>query len=149
PRLMLLVARADAERVAVGVAEVELAHSPGLVRGRPGDGQPLPQGEGVGRVHLGGRPEPPAHPDASGVVIPGVPGHRAAARTLAVLAEEDLDRAAADSPEGRRVAPVPLLLPAELFEPGEALGEVRDVEDRRDVLDVHGLLLSGWRRGKG
>src|SRR5262245_32610465 len=49
---------------------------------------------------------------------------------LRALAEEDLALAGADGPERRRAAPVETLLPAKLLKPGEALDDVRDVQDR-------------------
>src|SRR5262249_12842767 len=60
--------------------------------------------------------------------------------------EEDLALAGADTPECRGTAPVPALLPAQLLEPGEALHDVRDVEDRRQPFRMHDRLLPA--RGK-
>ncbi len=46
----------------------------------------------------------------------------------------------AHSTEGRRVAPVPTLLPAKFFKPGKALHDVRDIENRSQAFDVQGYL---------
>src|SRR5262249_57836237 len=61
-----------------------------------------------------------------------------AAAALGALTEEDLALPGADGAEGGRTSPVPALLPAELLEPGEALHDVRDVQDRRQPLREHG-----------
>ena len=76
--LILFNPRTDPERVAVGVAEVELADMPGLVRGRHRDGQPVLKGEGMRRIDFGPAAQPPAHPDTAGVVVAGVASARRA-----------------------------------------------------------------------
>src|SRR5262249_15604511 len=117
---------AHPEDVPVRMPHVHLAHFPRLVGRRKGHLDSLGQAmliEGVDVI------DPDRHPDA---VL-------AALAALIALAEEDLAPAGADAAEGRRIAPVPTLLPAELFEPGEALLDVGDVQDRRDALGVHGV----------
>src|SRR5262245_12066113 len=51
-----------------------------------------------------------------------------ASAALTSFAEKNLAISRADATETRRVAPIPRLLPAELFEPGEALPDIRDIE---------------------
>src|SRR5262245_11687730 len=54
-----------------------------------------------------------------------------ASAALSAFAEKDFTFSRADSSESGRVAPVPCLLPTELFEPGEALLDIRDIQYRR------------------
>src|SRR6185312_12652736 len=60
---------------------------------------------------------------------------------LTVLAQEDLAFTGADSAEGRRIAPVPSLFPAELLEPCKALANIGDVQDRGQSLGQHSAIL--------
>ena len=61
---------------------------------------------------------------------------------LTVLAQEDFAMTGADSAESRRIAPVPSLRPAELLEPGEAVANIGDVQDRVQPMGQHGLLIA-------
>src|SRR5438309_1818883 len=116
-----LECRTHPECMAVRMPEVELSDIPGFVRRRPGHDQPMLQRELICRINLGRRRQPPGHPNPARVVVARVLRHRAATRTLGVLAKEYLAFAAAHAPESRRVAPVPAFLPAKLFKPGETL----------------------------
>src|SRR5262245_535664 len=60
-----------------------------------------------------------------------------ASAALAALAEKDFALARADATERRRSAPVPGFLPSEFFEPGEALLDVRNIQDRRQPFCTH------------
>src|ERR1700722_724378 len=111
----------------VWVAEVEFAHSPDLIGGRMSHGHAVPQRQGVSRIDLGGRAQPPAHPDPAGFVVPHESGHWTAAGTLCALAEKDLDLTATHGTEGWRIAPLKPLCPTELFEPREALGKAGNI----------------------
>src|SRR5947209_14736772 len=106
------------------MTHMHLAHVPWLVGGRPGDLEALLDAVAMDGVDV---IDPDRHPHS---LI-------AAAAALAVLAQEDLGLARADPSERWRLAPIPSLLESELFEPGEALRDIRDVQDRRDALGVH------------
>src|SRR6185503_4448694 len=126
--------------VAVGMTHMHLARAPGHVRRRPGDLDALLHAALVRGVDV---LDPHRHPDAllERLVRPGAERHRQAgapAAALPAFAEENLALVAADAAERRRRAPIPGLLPAELLEPLEALLEVRDVQDRRQVVNFHG-----------
>src|SRR6266851_3489283 len=64
---------------------------------------------------------------------------------LGTLTEEDLALARANAPKGRRFAPVPTLRPTQLREPGEALRDVRYIQDRREALSHHAWCSILWR----
>ncbi len=84
--------------------------------------------------------DPDRHPDA--LVRPVVESMRRckralAASALAVLAQEDLALAGADAPKRGRTTPVPALLPAKLFKPGETLHNIWNVENRNQAFNLH------------
>src|SRR5262245_6242873 len=60
---------ADAEHVAVRMAEVQFADAPGFVGRRESDDEALCERAGVKGVDFGGTLDPPAHPDAVGDII--------------------------------------------------------------------------------
>ena len=62
----------------------------------------------------------------------------AAAGALAALAKKDLRAFRNDRAKSRWIAVLPVLLPAEPLEPGEAVLQVRDVQDRSHILHVEG-----------
>src|SRR6185436_18284914 len=122
--------------MSVRMPDVHLADVPGHVRGGPGDLDLLCFAVALDRVDV---VDPDRHPDAlvAALVALGAEGHQRLALAppaLPVLAEEDLAGAGADGAEGRRIAPVPGLLPAELLEPGEALADVRHVQNGVDLV---------------
>src|SRR6516162_5993206 len=120
---------ADPEDVPVGVANMHLADVPGLVGRRVGHLDALSQAMPVNRVDV---VHPDRHPDALVARLAMALCRRERAlppAALRALAQEDLALAGADGPERRRAAPLEALLPAELLKPGEALDDVRDVQD--------------------
>src|SRR4051794_1600821 len=106
---------------------------------------PVQGTEPIGGYAIGTRSPPPhfgnrPHPNSLVARLTVPLGRRQAAlapAALRALAEEDLALARADRAEGRRAAPVEALRPAELLEPGEALDDVRDVQDRRHRVREH------------
>src|SRR4051812_4069817 len=128
------------------MAHVHLADAPRLVGRRPGDLDALFDAVAMDGIDV---IDPDRHPHAFVLVIVDSErrGHVAlAAPALAVLTEEDLAVAGADAAERRRIAPIPTLLPAEALEPFETLDDVGDVEDRRDAVSDHGVILSAISR---
>lgn len=128
--------------MAVGMSDATLAHAPRFIRGRPGHCQATLEGERMRRINFSRRRHPPTHPNPTRVIVAHVPRHWAAARSLAVLAEEDLAFAAAYAAEARRIAQVPTFLPAKSLKPGETLRDVGDVENRSQAFNVNGLSTS-------
>src|SRR5688572_23073227 len=129
--------------MSVGMPDVHLADVPRHVSGRPRHLEALFHAASVYRVDV---VHPDAHPDAlvSGVVAIGAEclSHSAAATsTLRAFAEEDLERAGAHAAEVFGIAPGPRLLPSQLLEPGEALLDIRDIQDRRQPVGVHDYRL--------
>jgi hypothetical protein len=128
--------------VPIRVAEVELADVPRLVGRRVGDLQAFGDRALVRGVDV---VDPDRHPRALVGLLPGVGAGRrglaAAAAALPVAAQEDLEVAGDDRAEvdraGVRAAPLEPRLPAQLAEPGDAGLDVRHVEDRDDLLDLH------------
>src|SRR6185295_5280188 len=119
---------AHAKRMAVGMLKVKLAYAPRFVRGWHDNGQALLQRQLVGCIHLRRRRDKPTHPNAARVVVrTQVPRRGTAARTLTILAKEDLKVAAGYGPEVWRIAPVPGLLPTKFLKPGETLRDVGNV----------------------
>jgi hypothetical protein len=122
----------------VRMADVHLAYAPRLVHRRHGDLQTLLEATLVDDVDV---VHPDRHPDALVIVVaPGGRERALPAPALTVQAEKNLAFARADGPEGRGIAPLETLRPAELLESGDAFREVRDVQDRRDGLGDHGML---------
>src|SRR2546423_5938950 len=115
---------ADPEDVPVGVAHVHLAQVPGHVGRRTGDFETLLQAAAVDGCDV---IDKDAHPRS--VLAPAA---------LTVLTEKDLVAPGGDGAEVGRIAPIPRLAPPELLEPREALLDVGDVEDGRDVDGAHG-----------
>src|SRR5262245_24395262 len=114
------------------MTHVHLAHAPWHVGRRPGDVEALVETMLVDGVDV---IDPDRHPGAlvGRRVAVGPEGRlhaTVAPAALRALAQEDLALAGADGPEGGRISPVPALPPAELLEPGKALPDVRDVQDR-------------------
>src|SRR5215813_11767925 len=118
---------------------VHLANIPLHICWRPRDVEPLVQATPIDGVHI-------VHPDrhpytlVRTFVAGRTESHRASAlapTALSSLAKKDLAFTGADSSECRRRAPVPCFLPPELFEPGETLLNVRDVQDRRQPFCIH------------
>src|SRR6266478_5234017 len=121
------------------MAHVHLPDAPRLVGRRPGDLKTLLPAMLMDSINI---VDPDRHPDA--VVRPGVEPMRRcktplAATALAVLAKEDFAFAGADAPKRGGTTPVPALLPAELLKPGEALLDIRDVQDRRQPFREHAI----------
>ena len=133
----------------VGMTKAELPDVPRFISGRHGHDQTMLQSKLIRRVNFGRLRQPPTHPHATCVIVTNVFGHRTAARSLAALAEKDFARSVTYTAKGRRVTPVPALLPTKFFKPGEALQDVRDIQYRCQAFDVHGnpapaeLLLDG------
>ena len=118
------------------MADVELADLPWFIGGRHRYLDIVVEAvlmDGVDVVY------PEGHPHAFVVVVGGegfgVSSFAAAA--LTIVTEEDLDLAAADRSESGRLAPIPKLLPSKPLEPGDAFGEVRDVQYRRYSMCDH------------
>ena len=65
-----------------------------------------------------------------------------ATSTLSVFAQEDLTFTRADSAEAGRIAPVPPLFPAELYEPRKALSNIGHVKDRDQTVGEHSEILA-------
>src|SRR5262245_2195412 len=120
--------------------DVHLANAPRHVCEWPGHIQASIHAVTVDRVNV---VNPDRHPDAligrriaigtKGCLHTAIP-----ATTLRTLAEEDLELAGADGPEGRGLSPLKPLRPAELLEPGDTFREARDVQNRRHGLGDHG-----------
>src|SRR5690348_14515738 len=123
------------------MAEVEFADAPGLVGGRPGDGQALLHGAGMDGVDFLRTVDPPAHPGPAAPAVAGRARRVGPARALCVKAEEDLGLVRTDAAEADdRIAvvlPEEARPPAELAEPVHAGLDIRDVEDRRNRMDRH------------
>ena len=119
--LRLFDSLADSEDVAVRVAHMHLADTPRFVGGRPGDLDTLFKTVLVDGIDI---VDPDRHPDAMVLAVGNAPRRcqiAFASTALPVLTKEDLALARADAAKGRWIAPVPALLPSELFKPGEAL----------------------------
>src|SRR6185437_901407 len=113
-----------AKRMSVRVSNVTLTNTPGHVRGRKRCGNTELQSEFIGGVDLSRRGQPPRHPDAAGLIVPGFCRHRTTASALAILAEKDFSVTATDGAESRWIAPRPKLLPTETLKPRKAVGDV-------------------------
>ncbi len=91
--------------------------------------------------------DPDGHPHAFlgrfiGFRAESRPAAACAATALAILAEENLEMSRSDATECRGRTPVPCFFPTELFEPGEALADIGDIQYRRDVFYLHRELRS-------
>src|SRR3989442_6067285 len=95
------------------------------------------QRELIRRIDVGGRREPPTHPNAAGLVVAHILRYWATTRSLAVLTKKNLIVSTAYRAKIRRLAPIPGFLPAELRKPRETLLDVRDVKYRRQTLKFH------------
>jgi hypothetical protein len=131
---------ADAEDVAVGMAEVHFADVPGFVGGRHGD---IETGEDAGLVDSVNVFDPDGHPDAFVLRIVVLAGKSSSVGTFAAAAlrsetEKDFAFAGADGAKGGRSAPVPTFFPAPFFKPGERSGKIGDIENGSERFDVHG-----------
>src|SRR5205807_8215780 len=107
--LLFFISRAHAKGMTVGMPQMKLADVPGLIGRRPRHRQTMFECELMRLIYCGGRVEPPGHPNSAGVIVSRVPRHRAAARSLAVLAKKDFAFAGADAAKGRGIAPIPAL----------------------------------------
>src|SRR6266446_2453944 len=135
--------------MAVGMPDVTFTNTPWFVSGRHGCDQALVQSELIRRINLCRRRHPPTHPHPTSVIVPSVPRHRAAARSLAVLAKEDFAITTAHAAKGRRVAPIPAFLPAKLLEPGKALFNIGNVKNGSKAMHLHRLLIPPYRSSSG
>jgi hypothetical protein len=127
--LLSFDAFADSEYVAVGVTDVHFADVPGLVGRGPRDFDSLLDAAGVNGVDI---VDPDAHPHAfvsgfAAAISEGRCVRAFAATALCALAQEDFAMSRAHGAESGRIAPLEASLPAEFFEPGEALLDVGDV----------------------
>src|SRR2546425_2281909 len=107
---------------------MKLAHVPRLVSGRHSHRHLMLQRELICRIDVGGRREPPTHPNAASLVVAHVLRHRSAARSLPALAKKNLSFAIADGAEPWRGAPVPGFFPPKFCKPLKALDDVGDVK---------------------
>ena len=125
---------ADAERVTVGVAKMELANAPGFVRRRHAYLEAKLDAQRVHRVDLFWRLEEPRHPHAARCLVKGKGGCVRPPRPLPAPAEEDLGVSAARTGEPGLTVLIPLerRLPSERLEPSEAAAHVGHVQDRPD-----------------
>src|SRR6476646_8473699 len=128
---LLLEPRTDTNRVAVRVSDMALSYVPGHFGRWPGSHDAEFQRERIDFIDLGRRIKPPCHPRAAGLIVPGLAWHRSAACALPALAEKDFGRAGDDRAEGWWMPMVPMLFPSEPLEPGKALLQARDVQNRR------------------
>src|ERR1700737_3488634 len=110
------------------MAYVHLADAPPFVLRWPEDFHALLLAAVIDAVHVVG---PDHHPDAI-----------LSSTALAVAAQTDFEVVATNGAKRRFTTvyrPVPLANPAELFEPGEAFGQARDIENGHHRIDVHPL----------
>src|SRR5438309_7956838 len=113
---------ADTEYMSVRMAHMHFAHAPGHVAWREHDLDALLDAVSMHRIHI---VDPDRHPYAliGGFAVRRVAERRRvaalAASALRALAQENFAGARTHAAEGRRVAPVPAFLPAQLLEPGE------------------------------
>src|SRR5215831_11277110 len=138
--VLLLEAFAHAEHVAVGMAEVHLAHIPGLVRGRHGDLEPGGNAELVHFLHIF---DPYRHPHALIGRFVAVLRERScigafAPSTLRSLTQKNAHFARTDGAETRRRTPVPEFFPAPLLKQGKSGGYVANIQDRSYAFRDHG-----------
>src|SRR6266516_165783 len=84
--------------------------------------------------------QPPGHPGAARLIVPGLARHRAATCSLPALTEQDFGVSRDDGAEVGWIPVLPMFLPSELLEPGKALLKVRDVQDGSHVMDDHWCL---------
>src|ERR1051325_1242434 len=101
------------------MSDVTLADVPGHVGRRPRSNDTELQSELVHGINLCRRLQPPTHPSAAGLVVPGLTRHWTTASSLPILAEKDFRGAGNDGAESGRIAEVPMLPPTKLFEPCE------------------------------
>jgi len=135
-----LQAFADAEDVAVGMADVHLTDIPRHVGWRKGHLETRGQAVLVNPVDI---LNPNAHPHAfvAGLVTIGSksrPIGSLPTATLRSLAEKYFKWAGTDGAESGWVAPVPAFLPTEFFEPSKARVDIADTENGSDMFGVHG-----------
>src|SRR5262249_37659109 len=129
--VLLVEAFAYAEHVADGMAEVHLAHIPGLIRRRQGD---LEADGNAKFVHFGHIFDPYRHPHALLGRFIAVFGERGsigafAPSTLCSLTQKNAHFARTDGAESRRRPPVPEFPPAPLLKPGKSGGYVGNIQD--------------------
>jgi hypothetical protein len=131
PLFRLLESPADSENVAVRMAHVHLANIPRHVGGWPRDLETLLEAALVDRVDV---VHSNRHPHALVRRIVALRPERfldsaPASAALGVLTQKDFALAGAHAAERGGIAPVPTLLPSELLEPGEALLDIRHIQD--------------------
>lgn len=133
--------------MAIRMADVHFADAPGHVGGRPSYFDVLCQTVLVKGVDI---VDPDRHPytPIAGFAAVAEGGGVCALTTpsLPTNAQEYLEMAAAHRAECRRSTPVESLLKAEFLEPLEALLDIGDVQDGRDMLNVHGRNSNVARR---
>src|SRR5206468_754584 len=119
------------------MSDVALVHVPGHVGRGPGRNDTELKGLSVQRVDLCWRIEPPRHPGAAGLIVPGLTRHRTSPSALTILTKKNFGYARDDGSESRRITVLPVFPPAEFLEPGEALSEARDVQNRGYIVNKH------------
>ena len=135
--IVVIKAVSDSEDMPVRVTNVHLAQVPGHVSWWPRYFESLRETvlvNGVDIIHQDAQP----HALVARLVVKRRPGGTFAASALAVLAQEDLAIAGADSTEIRRIAPVPGFFPSELLEPFKTFFDVGDIQDRSQSFCEHG-----------
>jgi hypothetical protein len=125
------------------MADVHLANTPRHVARRPGYFNTMFQATLVHGIHI---VDPDRHPHA--LIADFAPvAERRCVRTLAApalraLAQEDFAVVCAHRSKRRRSAQLESFPPAELLKPLEALPDIGDIQNRREVLRVHiGVLI--------
>src|SRR5438105_5579502 len=105
---------------------MHLPHTPRHVGRRPCDFKFLGYAVAVDGIYVFD-PDRHPHPSVAGFIALRPEGHldvAFAAPALSVFAQENLAFTRADAAESRRIAPVPPLFPAKLFEPRKALSNI-------------------------
>src|SRR5689334_15153015 len=108
----------------IRVSDMALTYVPGHVRRRKRRYDAELQRVLVKRVDFSRRFQPPAHPCASGLIVPRRLRHWTTTRALAILAEKNFGLSRTDGAEGGWITEVPKLLPTQLFEPRKTLRQV-------------------------
>src|SRR5688572_5280007 len=128
------------------MAEMKLAHTPGLIGGRMGDGHSAGQCGRMQPVHLRRRFHPPTHPHTVDNICP--------AGALTAQAQEDSSVTGANAPEfglsmfvecsrflsfpdEAELVPTESAPPTQRLEPYETVTDARNVEHRRDTPNSH------------
>src|SRR5690242_14410159 len=123
--------------MSIRMSNVTLTNIPGHIGRRKRSRNTELLSELIRGVNLGGCLEPPRHPYAACLIVPGLARHRTTASPLTILAKKDLRLTATDGTESWRIAPRPKLLPTETLKPRKAVGHARDVQYRSDTYEIH------------